>query len=75
MIEPIAITVAARIPTPRESAQAITPARPSPLQWLDHGGREMIIAPRDAAMGKEIACENEERDRHDLEIVDAGEQF
>ena len=41
----------------------------------DHRGGKIDHAARDAAMGQEIAGEDEERDRHDLEIVDAGKQF
>ena len=41
----------------------------------DHRGREGDHAARDAAMGEEIAGQDEERDRHDLEVLDAGEQL
>ena len=41
----------------------------------DHRGRERDHAARDAAMGEEIAGQDEERDRHDLEVLDAGEQL
>ena len=41
----------------------------------DHTGREVDHPLRDAAMGQEIAGEDEERDRHDLELLDTGEEF
>jgi hypothetical protein len=64
MIEPIAITVAGEEPDPEA-------AIPVP----DHRGREIDHPPRHPAMGEEVAREDEERDRHDLEIVDAREQL
>ena len=77
MIEPIATTVAGDEPdTAANSAQAITPARPSPpCQWPTIEVAKFDHAARDAAMGQEIAGQDEERDRHDLEILDAGEQL
>jgi hypothetical protein len=41
----------------------------------DHRGREIDHAAGDAAMGEEIAGQDEERDRHDLEAVDPTKQF
>ena len=41
----------------------------------DQRCREIDHPPRHAAMGQEIAGQDEERDRHDLEAFDAGEQF
>jgi hypothetical protein len=41
----------------------------------DHRARERDHAPRDAAMREEISGEDEERDRHDLEILDPGEEL
>ncbi len=76
-IEPIAITVAGDEPEiAANSAQAITPASPRPpYQWPTIEVAKLIMRAGDAAMGQEIAGENEERDRHDLEAFDAGEQF
>jgi hypothetical protein len=45
------------------------------VPMADHRAGEIDHAPRHAAMRQEIAGENEERDRHDLELLDAGEQF
>ena len=41
----------------------------------DHGGREVNHATRDATVCKESTRQNKKRDRHDLEFLDAGEQF
>jgi hypothetical protein len=41
----------------------------------DHGRGEIDHALGHAAMGEEITGENEERDRHDFEALDPGEQF
>jgi hypothetical protein len=41
----------------------------------DHRGRERDHALCDAAMGQEVAGQDEERDRHDLEVLDAGEEL
>ena len=41
----------------------------------DQRGREIDHPPSDAAMGEEVAGQDEERDRHDLEAFDAGEQL
>ena len=52
------------------------PASPSPpCQMPDQRDREIDHPPRHAAMGEEIAGQDEERDRHDLEALDAGEQL
>ena len=77
MIEPIATTVAGEEPdTAANSAQAMTPARPRPpYQWPIIRGGECDHAPGDAAMGEEIAGQDEERDRHDLEALDPGEEL
>src|SRR5262244_3643083 len=45
------------------------PAIPMP----DHRGCKIDHAPRHPAGGEEIAGQDEKRDRHDLEAVDAGE--
>ncbi len=47
------------------------PAGPVP----DHRRGEVDHPPRDAAVGEEVAGEDEERDRHDLELLDAGEEL
>ena len=77
MIEPIATTVAGDEPEiAANNAQAITPARPRPpYQCPTMRGRERDHPPRDAAVGQEVAGQDEERDRHDLEVLDAGEQL
>ena len=41
----------------------------------DQRSREIDHPPRDAAMGEEVAGQDEERDRHDLEALDAGEEL
>ncbi|MNR17736.1 hypothetical protein D3C85_1344170 [compost metagenome] len=41
----------------------------------DHGAGEVDHALGHAAVGEEVAGEDEERDRHDLELLDAGEQL
>ena len=76
-IEPIATTVAGLEPdTAANSAQASTPASPRPpYQWPTIDGGEVDHAPRHAAVGQEVAGQDEERDRHDLELLDAGEQL
>jgi len=38
------------------------------FSMTDHRGRKRNHAARNAAMGQEIADENEKRDRHDLEL-------
>ena len=77
MIEPIATTVAGDEPEiAANSAQAMHAGEPqAAVPMPDHGGRERDHAPRDAAVGEEIAGQDEERDRHDLEVLDAGEQL
>jgi len=45
------------------------------ISVTDHRGRKRNHAARNAAMGQEIAGENEKRDRHDLETFDAREQL
>ena len=77
MIEPIATTVAGELPdTAANSAQAMTPASPRPpCQWPTIADGEVDHPPRDAAVGEEVAGEDEERDRHDLELLDAGEEL
>ena len=47
----------------------------SAVPMPDHGGGEIDHPPRHAAMGEEVAGQNEERDRHDLEALDAGEEL
>jgi hypothetical protein len=42
-------------------------------QMADHRGGKINHAFRHASMGQEIAGEDEERDGHDLELLDAGE--
>ena len=49
--------------------------RQAAVPMADHGGRESDHAARDAAMGEEIAGQDEERDRHDLEALEPGEQL
>ena len=73
----MATTVAGEEPeTAANSAQAMTPARPeAAIPMADHRGGELDHAAGDAAMGEEIAGQDEERDRHDLEVLDAGEQL
>ena len=73
MIEPIATTVAGDEPdTAANSAQASTPASAeAAVPVADHRGGEGDHAPRDAAVGQEVAGQDEERDRHDLEALDA----
>ena len=77
MTEPMATTVAGDEPeTAANSAQAMTPASPSPpCQCPTIDGGEVDHPPRDPAMGQEVAGQDEERDRHDLELLDAGEQL
>ncbi len=73
MTEPMATTVAGDEPdTAANSAQASTPAsaRP-PYQWPTMAVAKCDHAPRDAAMGEEVAGQDEERDRHDLEASPA----
>ena len=41
----------------------------------DHRRGEVDHPSRDAAVGQEVAGEDEERDRHDLEPLDAGEEL
>ena len=41
----------------------------------DHAGGEVDHPFRHPAVGQEVAGEDEERDRHDLELLDAGEQL
>ncbi len=41
----------------------------------DHGGGEPDHPSRHTAMGEEVAGEDEERDRHDLEALDAGKEL
>ena len=41
----------------------------------DHAGREVDHPFRHPAVGQEVAGEDEERNRHDLELLDAGEQL
>jgi len=41
----------------------------------DQRGGEIDHAPRHPAGGEQVAGEDEERDRHDLEAVDAGEEL
>ena len=73
MIEPIATTVAGEEPeTAANSAQATTAGEPeAAIPMTDHRGCKRDHPPRDTAMGEEIAGQNEERDRHDLEAFDA----
>ena len=63
--------------TPRRTAR--TPARPPsprpPCQWPTIEVAKLIMRLRDAAVGQEVAGQDEERDRHDLELLDAGEQL
>ena len=49
--------------------------RQTAIPMPDHGGREADHAPRDPAMGEEAAGQDEERDRHDLEAFQPGEQL
>jgi hypothetical protein len=76
-MEPIATTVAGLEPdTAANSAQASTPPRPRPpYQWPDHRGGEADHPFGHPAVGQEVAGQDEEGDRHDLELLDAGEQF
>src|SRR3977135_3042531 len=62
MIEPMATTVAGEPPAPHHSRE---PQAAAPV--ADHRGGEVDHPPRDAAVRQEIAGEDEERDRHDLE--------
>ena len=41
----------------------------------DHGSGEVDHPPRDPTAGEEVAGQDEERDRHDLELLDAGEHL
>ena len=45
------------------------------IPMADHTSGESDHAAGDAAMGEEIAGQDEERDRHDLEAVDPTKQF
>src|SRR6202049_4139135 len=75
MIEPIATTVATLEPEIAANiAQAATPASPSPPgKWPTS---EVVNAiPRRAAAGEKSAGQDEERDRHDAEIVETGKQL
>ena len=40
-----------------------------------HGGGKSNHAPRHATVGQEVTGQNEERNRHDLELLDTGEQL
>ena len=77
MIEPIATTVAGDEPEiAANNAQAMHAGEAQPaVPMSDHGGRERDHPPGHAAVGQEVAGQDEERDRHDLEVLDAGEQL
>jgi hypothetical protein len=45
------------------------------MEVADHRGGEVDHAPRHPAVGEEVTGQDEERDGHDLEVVDAGEQL
>src|SRR5664280_1488012 len=47
----------------------------SAVPMPDNGGSEVDHPPRDAAMCQEVAGQDEEGDRHNLEAFDAGEQL
>jgi hypothetical protein len=63
--------------TPRRTgAQATTPPNAqAAMAVADHRGGEIDHAFGHAAMGQEVAGQDEERDRHDLELLDTGEQL
>ena len=73
MIEPIATTVAGDEPGDRGEQRAGQHAgeRQPAVPVADHRGREGDHPLRDAAVGQEVAGQDEERDRHDLELLDA----
>ena len=77
MIEPTATTVAGLEPeTAANSAQASDAGQPkAAVPVADHGRGEADHPAGDAAMGQEVAGQDEERDRHDLELLDPGEQL
>ena len=77
MIEPMATTVATLDPEiAANSAQATTPASPRPPgRWPTSEVVKLIMPLRDAAARQERAGQDEERDRHDREIVEAGKQL
>jgi hypothetical protein len=76
-IEPMATTVAGLEPdTAANRAQASTPAQAqATVPVADHAGGKIDHAPRHPAVGQKVARQNEERDRHDLELLNAGEQL
>jgi hypothetical protein len=69
MIEPIA--------RDRREHRAGRDAGKAETAWkvTDQRGRERDHPPRDAAPGQEGAGQDEERNRHDAEIIEAGKQF
>ena len=76
-IAPIATTVAGDEPGDRGEQRAgehAGQAEPA-VEVADHRGREDDHPLGDAAVGQEVAGQDEERDRHDLELLDPGEQL
>ncbi len=72
-IEPIATTVAGLEPeTAANSAQATTPPRPRPpCQWPTMAVAKLIMRRATPPWVEEVARQDEERDGHDLELLDA----
>ena len=75
MIEP-ATTVAGLEPdTAAKCAQAITPNAETAVPMANHRGSEIDHPLRDPTVSEKIAGEDEKRDHHDLEVLDAGEEL
>ena len=77
MIAPIATTVAGDEPEiAANSAQAITPARPRPpYQWPIIVVANAIMRRATPPWVRKLPGQDEERDRHDLEVLDPGEKL
>ena len=73
----MATTVAGDDPdTAANRAQAMTPASAqAAMPMANHGRGEIDHAFGNAAMGEKISGQDEERNGHDLELFNAGEEF
>ena len=75
MIDPMATTVAGDEPRDcgKQGAGYNAGQGQPAMPVTDHGGGKVDHPPGNTAVGKKITGQDEERDRHDLELLDAGE--